>query len=71
MKSIVIDCFKRFFETNVCKYENHRDNPLHLVGSIAFIYQDILTEVSNEYGVEVGLVIKDPINKLVSYHINN
>lgn len=71
LNKIVRDCFKSFFETNICKYENHRDNPLHFVGSIAFVYQDILKEVSNEYDVNVGLVIKDPIDNLVSYHLSN
>lgn len=71
LKSLVRDCFNKFFETNICKYDRHKETPLHYVGSIAFLYQDILKEVSSQYGVEVGLVIKDPINKLVSYHINN
>ena len=71
LKSIVRGCFNKFFETNICKYVNHKATPLHFVGSIAFLYQDILKEVSNKYDVEVGVIIKDPINKLVSYHLSN
>lgn len=71
LKSIVKNCFNKFFEANISKYANHKETPLHFVGSIAFIYQDILKEVSSQYGVEIGLVIKDPVDKLVSYHINN
>jgi glucosamine kinase len=68
MKDIVTQCFHSFFKTNICKYTDYQNLPLHLIGSIAFIYQDILTEVAKKYNVTIGNIIKQPIEELVKYH---
>ena len=61
--------FSLFFEKNICKYSNYESNTLHLVGSIAFIYQDIVREIAKKYKVEIGKIIKQPIEELVEFHI--
>ncbi len=66
---IVENRFELFFEKNICKYSDYQNNQLHLIGSIAFIYKDILIKVANKYGVQIGRIIKQPIDELVKYHI--
>ena len=61
--------FELFFEKNICKYSNYENNTLHLVGSIAYIYQDIVTEIAKKYKVEIGKIIKQPIEELVDFHV--
>jgi len=39
-----------------------------LVGSIAFVYQDIIKNIALKYNIKVGKVLKQPIEELVKYH---
>ncbi len=61
--------FELFFEKNICKYSNYKSNTLHLIGSIAYIYQDVFRKVAEKYNVEIGNIIKHPIEELVKYHV--
>ncbi len=69
IERLVKKCFSSFFETNICKYSDYKNQQLHLIGSIAFVYQDILKEVAADYDVQIGKVLKQPIEELVKYHI--
>ncbi len=59
----------KFFEKNICKYSNYQNQNLHLIGSIAFVYQAIFKQVAEKYNVKIGKVIKQPIDNLVKYHL--
>lgn len=59
-----------FFEKNICKYTNYKEHKLNLIGSIAFVYKDILSEVALNYHIEIGKLIKQPIEELVKFHVN-
>lgn len=61
--------FELFFEKNICKYSDFENNTLHLVGSIASVYQEVFEKVAEKYNVKIGKVIKQPIDELVKYHI--
>lgn len=66
---MVTERFELFFENNICKYSDYQNNTLHLIGSVAFIYQDVFKAVAEKYNVNVGKVIKQPIEELVKYHL--
>ena len=66
---MVESSFELFFKKNICKYSNYKNETLSLVGSIAFVYQDVFRKVANKYNVKIGKVIKQPIEELVKYHI--
>jgi glucosamine kinase len=61
--------FELFFEKNICKYSDYENHTLHLIGSVAFVYQNVFKAVAENYNVKIGKVIKQPIEELVSYHI--
>jgi glucosamine kinase len=61
--------FEMFFKKNICKYSNYESSTLHLVGSIAFIYQDIVKKIAEKYNVKIGKIIKKPIEELVEFHV--
>jgi N-acetylglucosamine kinase-like BadF-type ATPase len=69
IRKMVKQRFEMFFEKNICKYSDYQNKTLHLIGSVAFVYQAIFKEVAQQYKVEVGKVIKQPIDELVKYHI--
>lgn len=59
--------FESFIETNVCLYPNYKQHVCHFVGSIAYHFSDVLKIVCKKYEVQVGKVIKQPIQNLYEY----
>jgi hypothetical protein len=60
--------FRDFFETHIIHYKKHKQVPINFVGSVAFLFQDQLRQVAKEYRVQVGTIIKQPIENLLQYH---
>jgi hypothetical protein len=61
--------FDLFFQKNITKYAAYQKNTLHLIGSVAFVYQNIFKAVAEKYNVKIGKVIQQPIEELVKYHL--
>lgn len=70
LQQIVKDCFREYFHYQITQYTEYSSQPLRLIGSIAFHFRDILNEVARENGMKVDLVIKNPAEHLVKYHID-
>lgn len=64
--ALLLRCFKSFFERNIKQYEGCRT--IGFVGSIACVYEDEIREAANYYGYEIGMILKEPIDRLVEYH---
>ncbi len=71
VRQLVLNAFKAFFRRNVASYPQSRELPVNFVGSIAFIYRDILEEAAQAYGMRIGTVIQSPIEGLINYHAEN
>lgn len=69
IKQLVEKSLEQFFEKNICKYTDYQQNKLHFIGSIAFVYQDILKATAKKYNVKIGKIIKAPIEDLVAFHL--
>ena len=69
IKEMIKERLDLFFTKNICKYIDYQNNKLHLVGSIADVYQDLIREVAKQHGVEVGKIIRQPIEALVNNHL--
>ncbi|MFN3848711.1 MAG: N-acetylglucosamine kinase [Spirosomataceae bacterium] len=65
---LVYDCFVQFFDKYVCKYPNHKEVKVHVVGSVGFYYSDILRQVANDKGVAMKNILETPIAGLTLYH---
>jgi N-acetylglucosamine kinase-like BadF-type ATPase len=64
----VRDAFRDFFKNLVSRYPEYRQHQLNCVGSIGFIFKDILTETAKDWGMDTGKIIQSPIDSLLSYH---
>jgi len=42
--------------------------PINFVGSVAFGFKDVLKEMCNAYELQLGIVIKKPMDGLIKYH---
>ncbi len=67
VKAVVEASFNTFVERNLKLYGNP-DLPVNFVGSVAFAFKDLLTQVLENQGFKIGKIIKEPIEELVKYH---
>ncbi|MFK8103040.1 MAG: hypothetical protein AB8G15_10965 [Saprospiraceae bacterium] len=69
IKGLVKEAFLEFTERHILKYDNNQNITVHFVGSVAFHFSDILSQVLGEKGLTLGKIIKKPIDRLVQYHL--
>lgn len=60
----------RFMDLYVTSFKNYKTIKTHFTGAISYIFQDILVSIAEEKGIQVGKIIKEPIDGLVLYHLN-
>lgn len=70
-RNLVYDAFSDFFKLNICKYPDYKKTTLKFIGSIAFVFSDILNEVANSYGCKVEAIEKNPMDGLIRFHSNS
>jgi len=67
-RDIVLQGFETFFQNLVLHYPRYQDYTFNCVGSVGYNFRDALTQVAKSHGMEVGKIIRSPIDDLVSYH---
>ena len=67
-REIVLDGFETFFQNLVLHYPRYQEYTFNCVGSVGYNFRDVLTQVARGHGMEVGKIIRSPIDDLVSYH---
>lgn len=70
-KKIIFRGMKSFVKNYIQQYENYKEVPVHFVGSIAFYLKDELQIIFDDYGIQLGNVLRRPIDGLIAYHIAN
>lgn len=68
IENIIEDGFNDFFFNHIYKYRESWTLPVHFVGSIAFGFKDVLKEMCNSYALQLGKVLKKPMDGLVKFH---
>ena len=63
-----MEAFVRFY---IEQFEDCKEVPVHFIGSIAFYLKDELTAVLSKRGIQIGNVLRRPIDGLIAYHILN
>jgi glucosamine kinase len=69
INELVENGFDEFFKYHVCCFDNYKNYPIHFVGSIAFFFQDALRKVVESYGCVLGNVNREPVYKLLEWHM--
>lgn len=70
IENIIEDGLNDFFFTHLRKYHESWLYPIHFTGSIAYGFKDVIASLCNSYEMELGNVIKQPIDGLIEYHNN-
>lgn len=66
--SLVLDAFRAFFHNIVSHYPNYRSYRFNCVGSVGYVFCDLLSQAAQESGMELGKVLRTPMDGLVEYH---
>lgn len=59
---------KEFFKNRILPYQESKNTPVHFVGSIAYFAQDIIKDVARFYMIDIGNIVRRPIDGLIEYH---
>ncbi len=68
VENIIEDCLNDFFHTSILKHRHTWNMPLYFSGSIAFEFRDVLESLCNQYELEIGDVIKSPMEGMIKYY---
>jgi hypothetical protein len=69
VRDFIYNGFSKFINIHIWKYENHKDVPVHFVGSVAFHFQDLLREACKIHRLNIGIITSEPVVNLVEYHL--
>lgn len=68
VKSLVRKEFKSFLELHLISNAVINDYSIAFVGSVAYFFQEILTQLCAEYNLQLDSIVRSPIKGLISYH---
>lgn len=68
VRDLIVGAFTDFVRLYVRRIPNHATTPIHVVGSVAYHFQSLLTEVLLEQRLIPGKIVLAPMPGLVAYH---
>jgi glucosamine kinase len=68
VENIIEDAFNDFFFNHIYKYRESWTLPVNFIGSVAFGFKDVLKEMCASYELQLGKVLRNPMEGLVKYH---
>ncbi|MBD3580953.1 N-acetylglucosamine kinase [Flavobacterium selenitireducens] len=70
-KKLIYSAMEDFVELYIKQYDEHTSVPVHFIGSIAFYLREELKEVLEKHNINIGNVLRRPIDGLIAYHSLN
>jgi glucosamine kinase len=68
IENIIEDSFNDFFFNHVYKYRESWTMPINFTGSVAYGFRDVLKDMCTSYELQLGKVLKKPMDGLVKFH---
>lgn len=68
VENIIEDGLNDFFFNHICKYGESWKYPIHFVGSVAYGFRDVIADLASSYELDLGKIMKNPMEGLVEYH---
>ena len=68
IENIIEDGLRDFFNQHLIRYPQHTTTPVHFVGSIAFFFKDKIVDLCNDFNINIGKIIKQPMEGLAAFH---
>lgn len=70
-KQYINEEMEAFVENYIKQFDNYKEVPVHFIGSIAFYLKEELQAILNKHGIQLGNVLRRPIDGLIEYHVLN
>ncbi len=67
---LILESLTEFFERNVLKIPDYQKYSIGFVGSVAFYFNNFISDLTTKYGFKDYRILKEPITGLVEYHKN-
>jgi len=71
IQRILYRSLSEFIDRHVRKYEAHMRLPINFIGSVAYVFQENLKIILAERNMIVGKFVKQPIDAMIAFHLNN
>ncbi|MCC7520020.1 MAG: hypothetical protein IT220_00145 [Flavobacteriaceae bacterium] len=71
INSLLLEGVKEFFEYRIKTFEKYKSVPVFFIGSIGYIFQNLIKQVAAENEIIFGGSIQRPIDQLIHYHRNS
>ena len=71
IENVIEDGLNDFFFNHLYKYRESWTLPINFVGSIAYGFKDVLKELCSTYELELGTILKRPMDGLIEFHLTN
>lgn len=68
---LIYEGIEKFIERRVMCFRQAQSVPVHFIGSIAFFSEDIIRDVAKRYHLNIGNVIRRPIDGLIEHYRKN
>ncbi|MDQ2718675.1 MAG: N-acetylglucosamine kinase [Bacteroidota bacterium] len=69
IENIIEDGLNDFFYTHIIRYRESNKLPIHFVGGIAYGFKDVIIELCKSYDLQLGNILKSPMEGLIKYHL--
>lgn len=69
MQNLIYTSMAAFFENQVLPNPEARFSEINFIGSVAYYYEEIIRAVAANFHLEVGQIVRKPIDNIVDYHI--
>jgi N-acetylglucosamine kinase-like BadF-type ATPase len=71
VENIIEDSLNDFFFTHLNKLNESWLYPIHFVGSVAFAFKDVIKQLGTANELEIGKIVKSPMQGLIEFHARN
>jgi N-acetylglucosamine kinase-like BadF-type ATPase len=68
IQNLIYTSMHDFFENQVIPNPEARFSEVNFIGSVAHYYEDIIRSVAADFHLEVGQIVRKPIDNIVDYH---
>jgi glucosamine kinase len=67
----IVEGMRNFIRIHVKCFDNWENWPVHFVGSIGYYFRHCLEIAAEKENIEIGRVVRQPIDGLVEYHVEH
>ena len=68
IENIIEDGINDFFFAHLNKLNESWLYPIHFAGSIAYVFRDVIKQLATAYELEIGTIVKSPMEGLIAFH---